>query len=122
VAIVCDYHDRDWPAAIRAWGGGAGVPAAINATSSGETAALAVVADGGRLVTITGAPPAPEREVTIVDIYVQADGGRLARMAERLGNGEIAVSIGKLYGLAEAADALDLAVRGGAGGSVVLRL
>jgi NADPH:quinone reductase-like Zn-dependent oxidoreductase len=122
VAIVCDYHDEDWPAAIRAWGGGAGVPAAINATSGGETAALAVVANGGRLVTITGAPPVAERGVTIVDIYVQADGGRLARMAERLGNGEIAVSVAKIYGLAEAADALDLAVRGTGGGSVVLRL
>jgi hypothetical protein len=42
-------------------------------------------------------------------------------MAERLGNGEIAVSLGKICGLAEAADALDLAVRGGGGGSVVLR-
>jgi NADPH:quinone reductase-like Zn-dependent oxidoreductase len=51
-----------------------------------------------------------------------ADGGRLARMAERLGNGEIALSVGKICGLAEAADALDLAVRGGGGGSVVLRL
>jgi hypothetical protein len=73
-------------------------------------------------VTITGAPPAAERGVTIVDIYVQADGGRLGRMAERLGNGEIAVSVAKIYGLAEAADARDLAVRGTGGGSVVLRL
>jgi NADPH:quinone reductase-like Zn-dependent oxidoreductase len=122
VTMVCDYHREDWPAAIRAWGGSDGVPAAINATTGGETAALAVVADGGRLVTITGAPPAAERGVTIVDIYVQADGYRLARMAGRLGNGEIAVSVGKIYGLAEAADALDLAVRGAGGGSVVLRL
>jgi NADPH:quinone reductase-like Zn-dependent oxidoreductase len=122
VAMVCDYHDEDWPAAVRAWGGTDGVPAAINATAGGETAALAVVADGGRLVTITGAPPAAERGVTIVDIYVQADGARLGRMAERLGNGEIAVSVAKIYGLAEAADALDLAVRGAGGGSVVLRL
>jgi NADPH:quinone reductase-like Zn-dependent oxidoreductase len=122
VAMVCDYHDEDWPAAIRGWGGRAGVPAAINATSGGETAALAVVADGGRLVTITGAPPAGERGVRIVDVYVQADGGRLERMAERLGNGEIAISVSAVYELAEAEQALDLAVRGAGGGSVVLRL
>jgi NADPH:quinone reductase-like Zn-dependent oxidoreductase len=122
VAMVCDYHDEDWPAAIRAWGGGAGVPAAINATSGGETTAMAVVADGGRLVTITVGPPAAERGVTIADVYVQADGARLERMAERLGNGEIGISVGAVYALAEAGEALDLAVRGAGGGSVVLRL
>jgi hypothetical protein len=80
------------------------------------------VADGGRLATITGAPPAAARGVTIVDIYVQADGGRLASMAERLGNGEIGISVGGIYGLAAAADALNLAVGGGGGGAVVLRV
>ena len=62
------------------------------------------------------------RGVTIVDIYVQADGGRLASMAERLGNGEIGISVGGIYGLAAAADALNLAVGGGGGGAVVLRV
>ncbi|MFL5827854.1 MAG: hypothetical protein ACJ76V_15125, partial [Thermoleophilaceae bacterium] len=76
----------------------------------------------GRLATITGAPPAAARGVTIVDIYVQADGGRLASMAERLGNGEIGISVGRIYGLAAAADALDLAVGGTGGGAVVLRV
>jgi len=87
-----------------------------------EAAALSTVADGGRLATITGAPPPAARGVTIVDIYVQADGGRLARMAERLGNGEIGISVGGIYGLATAADALNLAVGGGGGGAVVLRV
>jgi hypothetical protein len=98
------------------------VAAAINAAPGGEAAALSTVADGGRLATITGAPPAAERGVTIADIYVQADGGRLASMAERLGNGEIGISVGGIYGLAAAADALDLAVGGGGGGAVVLRV
>src|SRR5205823_14548132 len=80
------------------------------------------VADGGRLATITGAPPAAARGVSIVDIYVQADGGRLAGMAERLGNGEIGISVGGIYGLAAAADALNVAVGGGGGGEVVLRV
>jgi hypothetical protein len=63
----------------------------------------------------------PPMALGVAAPYVQADGGRLARMAERLGNGEIPVSVGKICGPAEAADALDLAVRGGGGGSVVLR-
>ena len=53
---------------------------------------------------------------------MQADGGRLASMAERLGNGEIEISVGGIYGLAAAADALTLAVGGGGGGAVVLRV
>ena len=122
VAAVFDYHDGGWPARVRDWAGGGGVAAAINAAPGGEDAALSTVADGGRLATITGAPPAAARGVTIVDIYVQADGGRLASMAERLGDGEIGISVGGIYGLAAAADALDLAVGGGGGGAVVLRV
>jgi NADPH:quinone reductase-like Zn-dependent oxidoreductase len=121
VAAVFDYHDGGWPAKVRDWAAG-GVAAAINAASGGEAAALSTVADSGRLATITGAPPAAARGVTIVDIYVQADGGRLASMAERLGNGEIGISVGGIYGLAAAADALNLAVGGGGGGAVVLRV
>jgi len=122
VAAVFDYHGAGWPAALRDWAGGSGVPAAVNAARGGEAAALSAVADGGRLATITGAPPAAERGVTIVDVYVQADGARLARMAERLGTGEVAIALGRIYGLAEAAEALDLAVGGAGGGAVVLRV
>ncbi len=43
-------------------------------------------------------------------------------MAERLASGELAVSVGEIYGLAEAAEALDLAVAGGGGDAVVLRV
>jgi NADPH:quinone reductase-like Zn-dependent oxidoreductase len=121
-AAVFDYHDDGWPAQVRDWAGGDGVPAAINAAPGGEAAALSTVADGGRLATITGAPPAEARGVTIVDIYVEADGGRLASMAERLGNGEIGISVGETYDLDEAADALNLAVSGGGGDAVVLRV
>jgi len=122
VAAVFDYHDSGWPAAVRDWSGGAGVPAAINAARGGEAAALSVVADGGRLATITGAPPAPQRGMKILDVYVQADGARLTRMAERLGTGEIAIAVGRIYGLAEAAQALELAVSGAGAGAVVLRV
>lgn len=96
--------------------------AAINAAPGGEAAALSTVADGGRLATITGAPPPAARGVTIVDIYVQADGGRLASMAERLASGEVGISVGAIYGLAAAPEALSLAAAGGGGGAVVLRL
>ncbi len=107
VAAVFDYHDGGWPAGVRDWAGGDGVAAAINAAPGGEAAALSTVADGGRLATITGAPPTAARGVTIIDVYVQADGGRLASMAARLGHGEIGIAVGAVYGLAAAADALE---------------
>ena len=122
VAAVFDYHDGGWPARVRDWAGGGGVAAAINAADGGEAAALSTVANGGRLATITGAPPAAERGVTIVDLYVEADGGRLASMAERLASGEVGISVGAIYGLAAAPEALSLAAAGGGGGAVVLRL
>jgi NADPH:quinone reductase-like Zn-dependent oxidoreductase len=121
VAAVFDYRDEGWPAAVREWAGG-GVPAAINAAPGGEAACLSVVEDRGRLATITGAPPAAERGVTIVDIYVQADGARLGRVGERLRNGEVAITVAQVYGLAEAAQALDLALGRGSGGAMVLRI
>jgi NADPH:quinone reductase-like Zn-dependent oxidoreductase len=121
VAAVFDYHDEDWPAAVRDWAGGA-VPAAINAVPGGEVATLSVVGDGGRLATITGAPPPAERGVRIVAISVQADGAGLARMGERLRNGEVGITVSHVYALAEAAGALDLVLGGGAGGAVALRV
>ena len=60
--------------------------------------------------------------VTIVDVYVEADGGRLGHMAERLGNGEVGISVGGTYGLAEGAEALKVAVGGGGGSAVVLHV
>lgn len=121
IGAVFDYHEDGWPTAVREWAGGDGVPAAINAAPGGEEDALSAVADGGRLATITGAPPQPKHGVTIADVYVEADGARLGRMAERLGNGELAISIGGTYRLAEAAEALETAV-GGAGGNAVALL
>jgi NADPH:quinone reductase-like Zn-dependent oxidoreductase len=122
VTAVFDYHDDDWPTGVREWAGGDGVPAVINAAPGGEEGALSALADGGRLATITGAPPPPERGVTIVDVYVQADGDRLERMAQRLGNGEVGISVGGIYPLAEAAEALKMAVGGGGGNAVVVRV
>jgi NADPH:quinone reductase-like Zn-dependent oxidoreductase len=120
ISAVFDYHEDDWPTAVRKWAGRDGVPAAINAAPGGEQDALSALADGGRLVTITGAPPPPERGVTIADVYVEADGSRLGRMAELLGNGDLAISVGETYGLAEGGKALETAVYGAGGKALAL--
>jgi NADPH:quinone reductase-like Zn-dependent oxidoreductase len=121
--VVLDYHDPDWPARARdASPGGRGVGAAVNAAPGGAAAALQAVADGGRLATITGDPPTPERGLTVANVYVEADGERLAALAKSLQDGLLSLNVGARFALADAATALQSAVTGGAGGATVLTL
>src|SRR4051794_9884548 len=121
--VVLDYHDPDWPARVReATPGGRGVDAAVNAARGGAASALQAVADDGRLATITGDPPTPERGVSVANIYVEADGERLAALAEALKDGLLSLNVGARFALADAAAALQGAAAGRAAGATVLTL
>jgi NADPH:quinone reductase-like Zn-dependent oxidoreductase len=121
--VVLDYHDPDWPARARdASPGGRGVGAAVNAAPGGAASALQAVAEGGRLATITGDPPTPERGLTVANVYVEADGERLAALAEALKEGLLSFRVGAIFALADAATALQAAVTGLAAGATVLTL
>ena len=121
--VVLDYHDPEWPTRVRdATPGGRGAAAAVNAARGGAATALRAVAADGRLATITGDPPPPERGVTVADVYVRADGGRLAALAEEVAKGLLSLHVGAILPLAEAATALQGAVAGRAGGATVLAL
>src|ERR671926_1119093 len=111
--VVLDYHDPDWPARVRdASPSGRGVGAAVNAARGGAASALQAVANDGRLATITGDPPTPERGVTVANVYVEADGERLAALAEALEDGLLLLHMGATFSLADAATALQVAVTG----------
>ena len=119
--VVVDYHDPEWPARVRdAAPGGGGVGAAVNAAPGGAATALQTVAAGGRLATITGDPPPPERGVEVTDVYVRADGARLAALVETLAQGRLSVPVAATRPLAQAATALQDAVAGRASGASVL--
>jgi NADPH:quinone reductase-like Zn-dependent oxidoreductase len=121
--VVVDYHDPGWPARVRgASPGGRGVAAAVNAAPGGAAAALQAVAAGGRLATITGDPPPPERGVAVTDIYVRADGARLAALVATLAQGLLSLHVAATRPLAEAASALQDAVAGRVAGASVLML
>ena len=94
----------------------------MNAARGGAATALQAVADDGRLATITGDPPPPERGVTVADVYVRADGGRLAALAEEIAKGLLSLHVGTTFPLAEAAAALRRAVTGPFGGATVITL
>ena len=95
--------------------------AAVNAARAGEAEALSTVSDAGRFATITGSPPTPERGISIADVYVRADGEQLRELAGLLAERQLEVHVAGVYPLERAADALALAMRGGAGGAIVLR-
>ena len=121
--VVFDYHDPKWPARVRdAAPGGGGVGAAVNAARGGAAAALQTVAGDGRLATITGDPPPPQRGVEVTDVYVQADGARLAALVETLAQGRLLLHVAATRPLAQAATALQDAVAGRAAGASVLML
>jgi NADPH:quinone reductase-like Zn-dependent oxidoreductase len=119
VEAVYDYHDHDWPNAVRALTHGPGVPAAVNAARGREPATLSAVGDAGRFATITGAPPKPDRRVSIADVYVHADGEQLRELAVLLARRELEVPIGAVHPLEGAAQALALVTSRGARGAVV---
>ena len=120
-SVVLDYHDPEWPIRVReASPDRRGVRSAVNAARSGAALALRAVADGGRLATITGDPPSPERGVTVTDVYVRADGAALAMLATALDEGLLSIDVAARLPLTDAAAALAGAVSGRGGATVLL--
>jgi NADPH:quinone reductase-like Zn-dependent oxidoreductase len=114
-----DYHDPAW----RAYAKRAsldGFSLVVNAVRGAAGGLLDLVADGGRLATITGDPPASERGVAITDLYVAPDGGALEAAAATLATQGLTIPIAGTYSLTEAATALEQAIRGGSGGARVV--
>jgi NADPH:quinone reductase-like Zn-dependent oxidoreductase len=118
---LVDHHSPGWPTTVKKLTGGRGAAATVNAIVGGAAAAMAATADRGRLATITGDPPRPERGISVADVYVRADGAQLAELAGSLGAGALQVPVAVVYPLGRASEALARAVSGRAGGAVVLR-
>jgi NADPH:quinone reductase len=94
----------------------------VNAAPGGAATALQAVASHGRLATITGDPPPPERGVEVTDVYVRADGARLAALVATLAQGRLSLRLAATRPLVQAATALQDAVAGRASGAIVLML
>jgi NADPH:quinone reductase-like Zn-dependent oxidoreductase len=113
---VVDYHDADWPDAVRAMAGGDGVDAVANAVQGGAAEAIRAVRDGGRLTMITSDSLAAERGIAVSTVYVRSDGPQLQAV---VGLG-LDVEVGWTFELGQAAEALRLSRGGTGGGAVVL--
>jgi len=119
-AVVLDYHDPEWTSQAMDAAGSPGIRAAANAASGGEGGALSVLTSGGRLATITGAPPPSERDIGIADVYIRPDGDQLRLLALALAEGKLHVDIAASYPLTRAAEGLARALKGAGGAAVVL--
>src|SRR5204862_5401218 len=117
--LVLDYRDPEWTSRAIDAAGSSGIRAAANAAPGGEADALRVLVDGGRLATITGAPPPEERGISITNLYIRPDGDELRLLAASLAEGKLHIDIRATHPLTRAAEALAQATKG-SGGAVVL--
>jgi NADPH:quinone reductase-like Zn-dependent oxidoreductase len=118
--LVLDYRDPEWTSRAMDAAGSSGIRAAANAAPGGEADALRVLVNGGRLATITGAPPPKERGISIADIIIRPDGDKLRLRAASLAENKLHVVIAASYPLAQAAEALARALKGTGGAALVL--
>jgi NADPH:quinone reductase-like Zn-dependent oxidoreductase len=115
-----DYRDPAWRALARRASSG-GFSVVVNAVRGAAAGLLDLTADGGRLATITGDPPASERRIAITDLYVAPDGRTLEAAAAALFARGLSIPIAGTYRLTEAATALgDVTGEGSGGARVVL--
>jgi NADPH:quinone reductase-like Zn-dependent oxidoreductase len=110
--VVIDYHDPEWTRLARDAAGPSGIRAAANAAGGGEADALSTLVDGGRLATITGAPPPEERGISITNVIIRPDGDQLRMLAATLAEGKLHVELGTSYPLTGAAGALAQVLKG----------
>ncbi|WP_237682993.1 NADP-dependent oxidoreductase [Mycolicibacterium agri] len=116
---VIDYHDPGWPQRAKALAKGP-IDAAANAAPGGAAAAMTVLADGGRLASITPDHPASTRGVDVTAVYVRSDGAQLTRLSALLGSRRLSMPNPRPYPLLQAAEALAQVVANHAPGGVVI--
>jgi NADPH:quinone reductase-like Zn-dependent oxidoreductase len=108
---VIDYRDPKWPHHARALAKDS-IDAVANAARGGAAAAMTVLADGGRLATITSDPPASTRGISVTAVYVRSDGAQLDRLIALLDSHRLSVPTPRSFSLDQAAYALAQVVAG----------
>jgi NADPH:quinone reductase-like Zn-dependent oxidoreductase len=118
--FVLDYRQQNWKDEVRRLTGGFGVSVAVNAVRHAAANLIPLVADGGRLATITGDPPESQRGIAVSNLFVEADGEALAKLAADFVERRQTIPIAMVYGLSEASTAVSEAVKGEARGALLI--
>jgi NADPH:quinone reductase-like Zn-dependent oxidoreductase len=116
---VLDYRDPLWPQHAKALAKDC-IHAVANAAPGGAAAAIAALADGGRLATITPDAPASTRGITVNAVYVRSDGAQLDRLAALLATGRLKIPTPRSCNLDQAGAALADTVAGREPSGVVI--
>jgi NADPH:quinone reductase-like Zn-dependent oxidoreductase len=98
---------------------GGAFPVAVNAVKGATASVLPLVADGGRLATITGDPPAAQRGIRITDVYVAPDGEALERLAADFADRGLSLPVAAVFPLDGGSAALAEALAGSPGAVVI---
>jgi NADPH:quinone reductase-like Zn-dependent oxidoreductase len=118
-AEVIDHRAPDWLAQLQASRSG-GFPFVINTVPGAAPSLLPLVANAGRLTTITGDAPPTERGIEVKYVIVAADGLALEAAADLVARVGPRVTIAETASLREAAGALQRVVEGSGGGAHVV--
>jgi NADPH2:quinone reductase len=124
---LVDYHDADWVAQILAQGGQVDLVLDLVGGESGK-AALACVKPGGRLVTVPTITAqqikdaAADAGIEVLGMLVHPDSKQLAQMLILLRQGDVHITVGGEFALAEGALAHQAIEQGHVRGKLVLRM
>lgn len=117
-----DYHDKDWKEQIKQWQP-TGVDAAIAIPSGTAFASMAIIKDGGDVVTVSGEQFIPERNISLKQIPYHVDvTTELANMISDIDAGKMQLTIERIYPFIEGIDALQKTQSGHARGKLVLTM
>jgi NADPH:quinone reductase-like Zn-dependent oxidoreductase len=116
-----DYHDPPWRDDARRLAA-TGFGAVVNAARGEAAGLIGLVADGGRLATITGDPPRSERNIAVTDVYVAPDGGALEAASAGLVARGLSIPIAGTCSLGTVAGVLEMVTRGAADGAYVVQV
>lgn len=116
---VLNYHDPRWLDDVRRLTS-SHLPVAVNAVRGAANSLMPLVADGGRLATITGDPPAAQRGIRVTNFYVASEAAALEKAALTFAAEHRTIPVAARYGLAAASAALAAASGELKGGGVVI--
>ena len=118
--FVLDYRQQNWKDEVRQLTGGSGVSVVVNAVRHAAANLISLVADGGRLATITGDPPESQRGIAVSNVFVEPDGEALGKLAADFVERRDTIRIAMVYGLSEAGTAVAEAAKGEARGALLI--
>ncbi len=115
-----DYRDATWQKQVLDWCPG-GVDAAIAIQPNTSVDSMAVVKDGGEIISISRDQFTPERGITVRELPHNVDvSGELGDLMRRIANDEMRLTIEKVYPFSQALDALAKVSTRHARGKVVI--